>query len=309
MEIPKDYRIEMLEGYNTAYTFSSLFDNGLNTLHLADIINKNNEQIDLLRFPGGTLSFDYDISSDGYGETGKNKHSVIRNPKNFIYNYIDLVQQLKFKPRTVYCLNLHPFFKDKNLNKWENCLLPLKVLKEKLGEDNIYCVELGNEIFMHFAKKTGFYIEICNFLIPRIKEILPNVIISVPTEGCNSNRGNDWNKRVSKIKDISAINPHFYINDLNLIDREFIAKTSILDMGTFRGLTNHLKVICTEYNYKFQEGSTKLFTREIQNEIVSKMLFKAKELNFDSMLYHSLLQEDKYKYSKYSIRNKQINLR
>lgn len=297
----------ILEGYNTAYALSALYDNGLNTLHLADIINKNNERIGLLRFPGGTLSFEYDISSEGYGEIGKNKYSILRNPKNFIYNYIDLVQQLKFKPRTIYCLNLHPFFKDKNLNKWENCLLPLKVLKEKLGEDNVYCVELGNETFMHFAKRIGFYVEICNFLIPKIKEILPNVIISVPTEGCNSNRGNSWNKKVSKIKGIGGINPHFYINDLKLLEQEFIGKTSTLDSGRYTPID--LKIICTEYNYKFVEGSAKTILKSVSDNVVSKMLELATKRNFDAMLYHSLLQEAKYFYSRYKVKDNQIEER
>jgi hypothetical protein len=39
----------MKKGYNTAFTFSSLKDNGLSPIHLAYEINKNNEKIDLMR--------------------------------------------------------------------------------------------------------------------------------------------------------------------------------------------------------------------------------------------------------------------
>lgn len=98
----------MKKGYNTAFTFSSLKDNGLSPINLAYEINKNNEKIDLLRFSGGTLSFDYDISADAYGNAKTNKYLVKANPKNFIFDYIDLVNRLDHKPKTVYCLNLNP---------------------------------------------------------------------------------------------------------------------------------------------------------------------------------------------------------
>ena len=298
----------MKKGYNTAFTFSSLKDNGLSPIHLAYEINKNNEKIDLLRFSGGTLSFDYDISADAYGNAKTNKYLVKANPKNFIFDYIDLVNRLDHKPKTVYCLNLNPMIESGDFSNWQNCLLPLKILNENLGNDNIYCIEMGNELFMHFYHKTKVFIDLCNFLIPKIKEICPNALISLPVEGCNSNRGNDWNRRVNRwIVGFDAISPHFYINDLKLLNQEFLGKTTYLNKGTFTPLNG--KVICTEFNYKYNQGTTKLATKEICADIVDKMLNLATELNFDTMLYHSLLQESKYKYSKYIVKNKLIELR
>lgn len=295
-------------GYNTAYALSSLKDNGLFPIHLAYEINKKREQIDLLRFPGGTLSFDYDISAPYYGNAKTNKYLAKVNPGNFIFDYIDLVKYLDYTPKTIFCLNLNSMIESGDFSDWQNCLLPLRVLNENLGNENIYCVEMGNELFMHFYHKTKIYIDLCNFLIPKIKEICPNALIAVPTEGCHSNRGNDWNRRVNRwIVGFDAISPHFYINDLKLLNQEFTGKTSYLDKGKLTPLKG--KVICTEFNYKYNQNKTKLETKEICQDIVDKMVNLATELNFDAMLYHSLLQESKYKYSKYIVKNKLIELR
>jgi hypothetical protein len=288
----------MKSGYNTAFTFSTIFERNSNELKFADFINKQNEKIDLLRFSGGTLSFDYDISADGYGNKETNKYLPTVNFKNYIYKYILFVQLLKHTPKTVYCLNLHPLFKD--ITKIDNCLLPLKELVRILGHENIYAVELGNESFMYFSNKKKQYFTICNLLINEIRKIAPNALISAPTEGCNSKRGNEWNKMVNRLP-IDAISPHFYVNDLNLLDKEFIGKVSILENGKYLRM-NH-KVICTEYNYKFVDGTAKSIPKETSQKIVKKMDQKAVEMNFDSMLYHSLLQESKNVYSKFVLSN------
>lgn len=285
----------MKRGFNTAFTFSTIFENGSNEIKFADYLNKQGEKIDLLRFSGGTLSNEYDISSDGYGNK-KNKHLNICNPKNYIYNYVNFVKLLNHRPKTIYCLNIHQLFKD--IKTLENCLLPLKELVRLLGD--VYAVELGNESFMYFSRNKNKYTYICNLLINEIRKIAPNALISAPTEGCNSNRGNEWNKMVNRLP-IDAISPHFYVNDLNLLDKEFIGKISILENGKYLRM-NH-KVICTEYNYKFVDGTAKSIPKETSQKIVKKMDQKAVEMNFDSMLYHSLLQESKNVYSKFVLSN------
>jgi hypothetical protein len=176
--------------------------------------------------------------------------------------------------------------------------LPLKELVRLLGD--VYAVELGNESFMYFSRNKNKYTYICNLLINEIRKIAPNALISAPTEGCNSNRGNEWNKMVNRLP-IDAISPHFYVNDLNLLDKEFIGKISILENGKYLRM-NH-KVICTEYNYKFVDGTAKSIPKETSQKIVKKMDQKAVEMNFDSMLYHSLLQESKNVYSKFVLSN------
>jgi hypothetical protein len=59
------------------------------------------------------------------------------------------------------------------------------------------------------------------------------------------------------------------------------------------------KVICTEYNYKFQIGNRKTANKETTKNIVQMMERKAVDMGFDAMLYHSLLQESKFSYSKH----------
>ena len=283
----------MKKGFNTAFTFSTIKEKGSNEVKFADYLNKQNEKIELLRFSGGTLSNEYDISSDGYGNK-KNKHLDICNPKNYIYNYINFVKLLNYRPKTIYCLNIHQLFKD--ITTLENCLLPLKELVRLLGD--VYAVELGNESFMYFSNNKNKYVYICNLLISEIRKTAPNALISAPTEGCNSKRGNEWNKMV-KTLNIDAISPHFYINDLNLLDQEFIGKTSILENKKYKKLD--FKVICTEYNFKFQIGNRKTANKETTKNIVQAMERKAVDMGFDAMLYHSLLQEPKFSYSKYII--------
>jgi hypothetical protein len=281
----------MKRGFNTAFTFSTIFENGSNEIKFADYLNKQGEKIDLLRFSGGTLSHEYDISSDGYGNK-KNKYLNFCNPKNYIYNYVNFVKLLNYRPKTIYCLNIHQLFKD--IKTLENCLLPLKELVRLLGD--VYAVELGNESFMYFSRNKNKYTYICNLLINEIRKIAPNALISAPTEGCNSNRGNEWNKTVNKLQ-IDAISPHFYINDLALLNQEFIGKTSILENGIYSKMD--FKVICTEFNFKFQIGNRKTANKETTKNIVQMMERKAVDMGFDAMLYHSLLQESKFSYSKH----------
>lgn len=93
---------------------------------------------------------------------------------------------------------------------------------------------MGNELFMHFSVKAKIFIDLCNFLIPKIKEICPNALISLPVEGCNSNRGNDWNRRVNRwIVGFDAISPSSYIDDLKLLNSATFSKAAYLNKGTF----------------------------------------------------------------------------
>ena len=74
----------MKKGYNTAFTFSNLNASKIPISELIKIMNENKDAPELLRFSGGSLSFQYDISAEGYGDPKTNKHESIINSKNFI---------------------------------------------------------------------------------------------------------------------------------------------------------------------------------------------------------------------------------
>lgn len=283
----------MKKGYNTAFTFSTIFNKKSNEIKFADFLNKQGEKIDLLRFSGGILSFTYDISSPEYGSE-KNQYLEICNPKNYIYNYINFVKSLNYRPKTIYCVNMHPLFCD--ITKIDAVLLPLKELVRNLGD--IYAVELGNESSFHFSDKMDIYSEICKKLIEKIKKIAPNALISVPTEGCTSKRGNTWNKMVSKLT-IDAIVPHWYIDSIKKIDYEFIRKISIIEDKKMVRMP--FKVLCTEYNFEYKKYFQKRVSEIEKKNIVNAMENKGIDLGFDCMLFHSLLCDESVQYSRYII--------
>lgn len=299
----------MKKGYNTAFTFSNLAANKIPTSELVKIMNDNGEKPDLLRFSGGSLSFKYDISAKDYGDAKSNKHLNIINPKNYIHNFIELIKGLKHTPKIIYCLNLHPFLVDKKYDTIENCLLPLVFFKESLGENSVETIELGNELYLYFIKNIQLYIELCEILIPKIRSIFPNALISVPTEGCISARGQEWNKKVMSIKGIDGISPHHYLNDLKSADdvNEYIKKISFL-INKKMEITN-LKIICTEYGFEYTGLSLLDYSKEKEAIIISKMEANFEKLNYDTIIFHTLLMNKKSMWGKYIIEQNEICLR
>lgn len=285
------------------------------TEELAFILN-NEKPIDSFRFPGGTISFEADISAEGDGDRKTNKYTLTPNPKNYLYLYAKLVSKLKYKPKTIICLNLYRHLAQKNhLDGTENTLLYLSEAVRLLGAENIYAVEMGNELFMHtvcngikgaltsinraaFNKATQRYRELCDLLIPQITKICPNAIICVPVEGCMSERGNEWNKSVTQINGVTGICPHFYCISIKNVEEELPLKTSIRikegNTSIIKSLQPKFKVLVTEYNYKFGsygEENKIIFGTEKHYEVIKRIQSLGIEMGFDTGCFHSLLQE------------------
>lgn len=317
----------MKKSYNTAFAMKSISNlaAALNkkanakitdgTDELAFILN-NEKPIDSLRFPGGTISFEADISAEGDGDRKTNKYTLIPNPKNYLYLYAKLVSKLTVKPKTIVCLNIYRLCQLPNfLDGTENCLLYLKECARLLGAENIYAVELGNELFMHsicngikgaltsinrasFNKAMQKYQGICNYLIPQITKICPNAIICVPVESCMSERGNEWNKGVTQIKGVTGICPHFYCISIKNVEEELPLKTSIRikegNTSIIKSLQPKFRVLVTEYNYKFGsygEDNKTIFGTEKHYEVINRIQSLGIEMGFDTGCFHSLLQE------------------
>ena len=297
----------MKKGYNTAFTFSNLNNNRIPITNLIKIMNDNKENPSLLRFSGGSLSFQYDISNEEYGNSNTNKYENFVNPKNYIYDFIELVKGLINMPKIVYCLNLHPFLITKKFDTIENCLFPLKFFKEKLGNDSVVTIELGNELYMYFIKDVKFYVELCELLIPKIREIFPNALISAPTESYKSRRGNKWNMNIMKIKGLDAISPHYYINTIKEANdiTEYTKKISYIENSKIIKIDK--KVCCTEYGFKYEKLLKFNYQRE--KTIIDIMENQFKILNYTLIIYHTLLMNDKSNWGKYIVKNKLIELR
>ena len=199
------------------------------------------------------------------------------------------------------------------------------------GSENIYAVELGNELFMHnectnirgnltnrnrasFNKAMLKYQTICNYLIPKILELCPNTIICVPVEGCMSERGNEWNKGVTQIKGVTGICPHFYCNSIENVEQELPLKTSIrIKEGNklvVKSLQPQFKVLATEYNYKFGdfgESNKSIFGTSKHYDVINRIQSLGTQMGFDTGCFHSLLQEMPAKiYGQFVIQDEKI---
>lgn len=309
----------MKRSYNLAFAMKSISNLNVKltdgTDEFAAVLN-NEKPIDSFRIPGGTISFTSDISAEGDGNEKTNEYTLIPNPKNYLYAYARLVAKLKFKPKTIVCLNIYRLCELPNfLDGTENCLLYLREAAMVLGAENIHAVELGNELFMHracngilgnltnrnrsaFNKAMQKYQAICNFLIPEIKKICPYTIVCVPVEGCMSERGNEWNKGVTQIKGVTGICPHFYCDSIKNVEEELPLKTSIrIKEGkktTIQSLQPQFKVLATEYNYKFGdfgESNKSIFGTSKHYDVISRIQYLGTQMGFDTGCFHSLLQE------------------
>ncbi len=304
------------------------------TDEFAEILNKE-LPIDSFRIPGGTVSFEADISAEDDGDQKTNKYTLIPNPKNYLYLYAKLIKKLDNKPKTIVCLNIFRLCTLSNfLDGTENTLLYLKEAVRLLGSENIYAVELGNELYMHkacngilgnlsnrnrasFTKAMQKYQAICNYLIPEIKKICPYAIICVPVEGCMSERGNEWNKGVIQIKEVTGICPHFYCDSIKNVDEELRLKTSIRvkdeKKTTIQSLQSKFKILATEYNYKFGsfgKENKSIFGTEKHYQVINRIQTLGTEMGFDTGCFHSLLQEIPAKvYGQFVIQDNKIQKR
>lgn len=123
---------QMLTGYNNPYFFNQ-FKSGYPTDSVINAIKSLN--LAILRFPGGTLSFLFDINRSGYGQPGS-------TAQNYAYAHARLATELGVK--TSYVANLYPAIVDPAKESYtiENIVATVKVLNPEY-------IELSNELYLY----------------------------------------------------------------------------------------------------------------------------------------------------------------
>lgn len=311
----------MKKGYNFAFGIKALkklkekYKKDFTEI-FAEELNKDSE-LHSIRIPGGTVSFITDISAKDDGNEKTNTYSLVPNPENNLYEYARLISMVNKPINTIVCLNIYRLCSLPNfMEGTENCLLYLKEAIRVLGVNNIYAIELGNELYLHktctgilgnltdknrksFNKAMEKYTLICNYLIPEIKKLSPKSIICVPVENCMSERGNEWNKGVTKIEGVTGICPHFYCDSVKNVEEKFILKTSIKikedNKIIFKSLQPQFKVLVTEYNFMFGtfgDKNQEIFNTDLHHEVINRIKSLGIDMKFDVGCFHYLLQDN-----------------
>lgn len=142
----------MIKGYNNSRIMDQLTDQKGDIIkeNLDAVVSLSGTKVQAMRFPGGTLARDYNITLAGYDGGGK-----LYGGKNVIDSYIDLIKRMDVPVTLVLNVGFYDTFYWKIITsraaemRDNNRRMIDRFLKNGI---KVFCVEVGNEEYIHVPK-------------------------------------------------------------------------------------------------------------------------------------------------------------